>query len=256
MTRPRTLQRHEWSGMTYEERRTYSAELAAWRATPEGQLEVAQQNARDVAAFEQERIKLATQMFCDTDAEPGYQIGLPPRAVEIVLAGPQATVAIEAVHGAEDICILLGAPGTGKTIAAVARVHEYLFDVANWSKHDPREYQTRPYFRRPRPIWRTAGQLARIDHYKQAEIDRVGKVPLLVIDDLGAEFNDSKGFFASLLDEVIDLRYSSRRSTIITSNLAAPGFAARYGVRIVDRIREGGRFVGCGAESLRRRPGS
>ena len=82
----------------------------------------------------------------------------------------------------------------------------------------------------------------------------MGKVPLLVIDDLGAEFNDSKGFFASLLDELIDARYSHKLATIVTSNLDLEAFKTRYGVRIVDRIREAGRFVGCGAESLRRSP--
>lgn len=251
MTRPRTLEPGEWAGMTREERAAYSAELEAWRSTPEGQAELAEQKARALAAFEAERLALATRMLRDEGAEPGYRIGLPPRAVEIVLAGPQSTVAIDAARGAEDILVLLGAPGTGKTVAAVARVGEYVFDVANWSAPD--DYHQRPYFRRHLPVWITAAELARVDHYRQAEVDRVAKAPLLVIDDLGAEYNDLKRFFCSLLDELVDARYSRKLATIITSNLDASAFAARYGERVLDRLREGGRLVGCGNVSLRQR---
>jgi DNA replication protein DnaC len=74
-----------------------------------------------------------------------------------------------------------------------------------------------------------------------------------VIDDLGSEYHDAKGFFQTLLDEIIDVRYAGKLPTVITTNLDAAGFAAWYGERIVDRVREGGRFIACGNASLRRR---
>jgi DNA replication protein DnaC len=83
-------------------------------------------------------------------------------------------------------------------------------------------------------------------------VDQFKDVPLLVVDDLGSEYNDAKGFFAALLDEVIDARYSARLATAITTNLNAATFAARYGARIIDRLREAGRFVNCGNTSMRR----
>ena len=77
--------------------------------------------------------------------------------------------------------------------------------------------------------------------------------PVLVVDDLGSEYNDAKGFFSALLDEVIDCRYGAKLPTVITTNLDSSGFSARYGARVVDRIREAGRFINCGNTSLRGR---
>jgi len=252
MTRPAHLSHSERLALSRAEDLAYEQSWREWWRSPEGQAELARQKARALAAFEAERLALATRMLRDEGAEPGYRIGLPPRAVDAVLAGPQSTVALEAARGAGDILVLLGAPGTGKTVAGVARVREYLFDPANWSTPDA--YHQRPYFRRHRPVWITAAELARVDHYKQSEIDRVAKAPLLVVDDLGAEYNDPRGFFSSLLDELVDARYSRKLATVITSNLDASAFAVRYGQRVIDRLREAGRIVGCGNVSLRQRP--
>jgi DNA replication protein DnaC len=92
-----------------------------------------------------------------------------------------------------------------------------------------------------------------MDRFAANAVSSVTKAGFLVIDDLGAEYSDSKGFFASLFDEVVNARYENMRPTILTTNLDVEGFAARYGERIVDRIREAGRFLNCGAQSLRRR---
>ncbi len=182
-------------------------------------------------------------------------IGLPVRALDIVLTGGLAeTPALAAVRGAEDICIIAGGCGVGKTIAEVAWVCNYVSAPERWQDAADRDREPRPQYRGQVPLWISSAQLARLDHYKQDEIDRVAKVERLVIDDLGSEYQDAKGFFGSLLDELIDLRYAGQRPTVISTNLDVEAFKNRYGVRIVDRIREAGRFVACGSVSLRHRP--
>jgi DNA replication protein DnaC len=229
-------------------------EWEAYWASPEGQAEIADRKARRQARF-MAVLPSAIEERLRSTFTADSPIGLPERALDIVLAGGlDETPALAAVRGAEDICILAGGCGVGKSIAAVAWVHDYVAAPERWQDAAERDQEPRPRYRGHVPLWIAAAQLARTDHFKQSEVDRVAKVKRLVIDDLGSEFSDSKGFFASLLDEVIDLRYSGQRPTIVTTNLDADAFRARYGVRIVDRIREAGRFVGCGNQSLRKRP--
>ncbi|MBN2573564.1 MAG: ATP-binding protein [Deltaproteobacteria bacterium] len=254
MTRPRSLQPGEWSSMTYGERGAYAAEMDAWERTPEGAAEKAAREEKRRAAWEAQRLALVADMLRD-QTDPGSRLGLPSRAVELALAGDlQETVALAAVRGAADMLVLSGGVGTGKTVAAVAWLAEYIRDPAQWSAFGD-DYQSAPYYRGGSLVWTTAADLARMDHYSQEAFDRVAKARRLVVDDLGAEYSDGKGFFGSLLDELVDARYSGLRPTVITTNLDAPAFAARYGARVVDRVREAGRFVGCGSESLRKRPG-
>jgi DNA replication protein DnaC len=186
------------------------------------------------------------------------EAGVPDRALDV---DAHETAAMVAVNDAVDMLILSGGVGVGKSVAAAQWMRTYVSEPSRWapSRYDMMakdcySHKVMPsYQERTRPIWLTASQLARTDHYEQSGVDAIAKAPRLVVDDLGAEYNDQKGFFISLLDELIDLRYSGKRPTIITTNLDAEGFKGRYGVRIVDRIREAGRFVACGSESLRKR---
>src|SRR6185503_16570805 len=91
----------------------------------------------------------------------------------------------------------------------------------------------------------------------------------LVIDDLGAELLDGKGVFKSLLDEIFDAFYSSKRRLIITTNLQPkiedayraecqrdgidpePQFAERYGARVRSRFMQVGQWAACGNTDLR-----
>jgi DNA replication protein DnaC len=252
MTRP-TRQRICCYPATTESR-DIDAEWEAYWASPEGQAEIADRKARRQARYVaalagaiEERLRSTFSVDCP--------IGLPPRALDMVLAGGLIeTPALTAVRGAKDICVLASSPGTGKSVAAVARVHEQVAAPERWEDATKSDRDPRPQYRGHVPLWITAAQLARTNHFEQSEIDRVAKVELLVVDDLGAEFNDAKGFFLALLDELIDQRYARKLATIITTNLDAEAFKGRYGERIVDRIREVGRFVNCGNQSLRRRP--
>ncbi len=91
----------------------------------------------------------------------------------------------------------------------------------------------------------------------------------LVIDDLGAELLDGKGVFRSLLDEIVDTLYSSKRRLIITTNLRPkiddahreeckrdgrepePQFRERYGDRVRSRVVQVGQWADCGNTDLR-----
>lgn len=74
---------------------------------------------------------------------------------------------------------------------------------------------------------------------------------LLVIDDVGGEYADAKGYAVKVVNEVFDHRYSSVIKTIITTNLPVLAFRKDYGERTADRIRESGKWVTLGGKSVR-----
>lgn len=130
------------------------------------------------------------------------------------------------------IVVLAGQVGLGKTCAA-----------AVWLCREV------PYG--TRRLWVSAPRLARWERYDDEAMDRLLLASRLVIDELGVEFADTKGNFQAVLDEVVSTRFSNRRPTLITTNLNAEDFKARYGERIADRIREDGDFHGFTGKSLR-----
>jgi DNA replication protein DnaC len=106
----------------------------------------------------------------------------------------------------------------------------------------------------------TASELSSGSAY-ESQARELEQTKFLVIDDLGCEYIDAKGYFLSRLDSLINARYANCLPTVITTNLPATAAAdnptgksfRQYGERILDRIRECGRFVNVGGQSLRRR---
>jgi hypothetical protein len=153
-----------------------------------------------------------------------------PRRAALAALSCEPNEAIFAVHSLNaDRCLLLlvGEPGTGKTVAA-----------ARW-------FATLGPARAPgdaRPLFVSAAELVVwatwSDEFRAAKRARA-----LVIDDLGVEYADAPGSVASKLDDLIDARYGSMLPTLITTNLDATALAVRFGDRIVSRIREAGRVV-------------
>ena len=155
------------------------------------------------------------------DVDPG------PPLVET----PALTHARAYVESDRRILVLCGAPGTGKSTAAT-----WIAD--------------RVEARAPRFV--KAQALARAGLYDRELSEQLDKARLLVVDDLGTEFLDAKGCFQTVIDEVVDSFYSSLRHLLITTNLDAKTFAARYGARIWSRVCEVGKVATCGATDLRR----
>lgn len=228
-----------------------NAERKQWEAeNPE--LTAAWNAARD----ENEARTRAAKEMADAAAQQRYQrettprrlraMGAPPRAVDLWESGTATPTAASRALEAMDakgltFALLTGDTGVGKTCAAVALLATHLL-------LDVRSEQPVLFVR--------ATEGARLGLY-DAEDKRLAHqmrtADVLVVDDLGAEFVSDGSIWRTILDEVIDHRYGERLTTVLTTNLTAEAFKARYGARIADRIRHAGIVESCGTGSLRAR---
>lgn len=207
----------------------YVERLGLWEQTIEGreyEAEIAEQRARDAEA---ERAHQRRELVKHAQIPNHYLRQFAARP-------PAPTEAMLAVQQKATLLVLAGLRGCGKTTAALAWLMDYI------------NAPVTPY-RAPR--FTTAAALARGNKYDEGRMSGLLSAPRLVIDDLGMEYADERGFFASTLDELIDGRYSAERPVVITTNLVMEKFVLRYGERIRDRIRESGAYVELSNASLR-----
>ncbi len=78
---------------------------------------------------------------------------------------------------------------------------------------------------------------------------RLRETPLLVLDDLGAEYTE--GWVLTKVDDIIAERYSRFRPVIITTNLTAGQLRGIYAERVIDRLRSTLQVVNFTSQSLR-----
>jgi DNA replication protein DnaC len=193
--------------------------------SPEGQRlarENAELDAADEAAREVERrSKRATRLM---------DMGMPRRVLELgALDRTEAVIQLAhalAISGGA-IVVLSGSVGCGKTVAA-----------GHWLYHA-----------RGGPYFSTAAALCRANRYEK--VPAWSEASAAVIDDLGAEYADTKGAFQADLDEIIAHYHGQKKRLVITTNLRAKEFKQRYGERIASRIRECGQFVPLAGPDLR-----
>lgn len=140
------------------------------------------------------------------------------------------------------ILVLSGGPGCGKSTAA-----------AVWVGTAPPAGSLPLAPGSGQPMWLPFSSLQAVSRYRRDELAPLERARRLVVDDLGSEYLDNHGAFASLLDGLLVDRFGNLRPTVITTNLDATTFKARYGERIADRIRGAGRFVDVNGPSFRRR---
>lgn len=164
--------------------------------------------------------------------------GVPPR-VAVVLAFAKKTEACDAVaawkKGSLTFLVLAGGVGCGKTVAACVNPPEEGF------------------------LFVDALELVKAGLYgdkAEAFWESAQKAKLLVLDDLGTEPRDEKGYAACAFEDLMNKRYNSMRKTILTTNLTAEAFKARYcegsgGGRFGDRLRECGDWVALTGGSMR-----
>lgn len=136
--------------------------------------------------------------------------------------------------------VMSGNVGSGKTQAA----HYWLLDAFN---RKPREWH-------PAGIrMATTAWFARTSRYAKDgdKFDLLAKPRKLVLDDLGVEFADKGGSFLVDLDELLDLRWSSKSATLLLTNLDADEFKSRYRKRLYDRARGEGRWFDVKHPSMR-----
>lgn len=239
--------RAETQGWFADLKASIDAETAVWAGLPcGGEMERAVDCSDEFAATCERKLHImcARRQYAEAQREEkawhagkaraAQQKGVPNHLIKIVWESePQETEArklLEAAFKAEKkptIVVLSGGVGCGKSCAS-----------ARWAVEKSAKFVT-------------ANELARVSPYEEGAVD-LSKATHLVIDDLGCEYLDPKGFFLSNLDGLINDRYSNDRPTVITTNLDEEGFR-RYGERVLDRIRESGRFLKVGGKSMRRK---
>ena len=69
-------------------------------------------------------------------------------------------------------------------------------------------------------------------------MDRARDVDVLIIDDLGKEHNGASGYSEVVYENLIRVRSAHQRTTIITCNLSPKQLVERYGVSIMEVLRE------------------
>ena len=88
------------------------------------------------------------------------------------------------------------------------------------------------------------------------ELDYAHHPGLLVIDDMGCEYFKDSGWGNACWDELVDTRYRHDWPLLITTNLTAQQFAAKYGERITSRIQEVGKWIKVKETGLRKPEGA
>lgn len=155
---------------------------------------------------------------------------------------------LRAVSGAGDVFVALsGDVGVGKSTAAAAWLLDRLAaEMARWGGMDVA----------PPPCarWLHAHQLARLSGLQADGLDKLERVPWLVLDDLGVEYLDGKGWLGSAIDSLVYQRHGNARPTVLTTNLGVDEFGARYGERVRSRLRECCAFLRLAGVDLRRPP--
>jgi len=168
---------------------------------------------------------------------------VPPRVVDLLLGGNLNVPAggwlelLGDALGRKPMAVLAGPVGGGKTVAAA---HAMAVNLP-WH-HDER----RPL----KALFVPAYELMQISPYG-SDLERLSQPDVLVLDDLGREYLDEKGFLLALIDALLNHRYDRGLITVMTTNLNAVSFSKRYGERIVDRLREVGTFIEANIASQR-----
>lgn len=139
--------------------------------------------------------------------------------------------------------LMLGGAGAGKSAAA-----SWVLTHARTRLYEEWEIEIEP----SRGMFVRSAEAARIPRFDDQEDlwRRMLNVQWLVLDDLGIE--TMSDFWSERVNELLDARYGNRRRTVLTSNLEVEPFKARYGDRIVSRLREDSIIVDVGNEDCRK----
>jgi len=145
----------------------------------------------------------------------------------------------KAQRGEHSSLWILGPFGTGKTHLASALVTTlYLEDGVA-----ARIVTPKALIRQLRDTWGQRGK-------EQALLEDLAGLDVLVLDDVGTSFGSDAEIVQ--LFEVIDMRYSRARPTLLTSNLSPSQLRATLGDRTYDRLRHGASAIRLRGESFRR----
>jgi DNA replication protein DnaC len=175
--------------------------------------------------------------------------GVPVKDVEAIaieaLDASEAMKHIVRFEGLEEYILILSGPaGCGKTTAA-----------ANWLVRPAGKLTAAKFgLKLRKPTFVTAARLFRTSRYDTDAMAILEKASKLVIDDIGTEYSDQKGFVTSFVDGLINERYANLLPTVITTNLRVETFTERYGERVARRVRTVGTFVSIATAPYSGRP--
>lgn len=165
--------------------------------------------------------------------------GVPERFLRVLCEGrdveTQATLLLDRMLGAAGDdgaqVVLGGQVNAGKSFAAAREVWMQCLRAGGCD---------------PLPaLWRRCVDLAIADTYR-TDWRALHRAPLLVLDDLGVEF--MAGQWPSVLDALLDGRWSACLPTIVTTNMRRADFEARYHERAWKRLGAGDGFIELGEQ--------
>lgn len=216
----------------------------ALKETPHGQAKL-EEIEREADAAE---LREMEQRDREARIQRLVEAGVPKRIRRQLLSGAvDDTTAVSRMRewaASGSWCLVLSATkGAGKSFAAGLWLWDSGYGSGPRSLKDPS---------RTLPRWWPASELMCLDGYGDEYRQVCQMHGPLVVDDLGCEYGDAKGYFNQRLDRLIDARYREELPTLITTNLSAREFKDRYQERVADRIREGGVFFGFRTTSMRR----
>lgn len=148
---------------------------------------------------------------------------------------------------------LAGPPGVGKTAEGT------WFLDAPLVRSEPvgLDGEERQVVRESGGLFVTASEFAKAGTYARELWEEVSGAPRLVIDDLGVEQLDGKGYALTNLANLLYHRHAHELKTLVTLNITKAAFAEQYathdGGRLRDRLTESAQFVELSGPSLRRR---
>ena len=144
--------------------------------------------------------------------------------------------------------IFSGSRGSGKTYIAVSVINEYnrgepvnensvkeiIKAHNNGLKDIDFDIDSRCRFIKERDVINLSEKFNYRDN--TSPIDEFKNAKILVVDDVGSSYGDSRKIMCCLFD-LFDYRYSQQLSTIITTNLSKEELQAYLGERTYDRLR-------------------
>jgi DNA replication protein DnaC len=166
------------------------------------------------------------------------RLGVPLRHAQQIMFGKvedsealQVVAKWRSLNNRGALLVLCGNVGCGKTLAAAKAVLD----------GPPLDRLGKPW-----PDRYHARFLDVADLHELGLFDRSGmyeplfKCSVLVIDDVGTEYDDKSGVMRVILDRIVNKRYAGGGWTVITTNLASGAFRERYGERIMNRLHDDG----------------